>query len=73
VAEQIEALRRAAGDAAVARIRRERDPRIESIVANWPRRFDPRRALALGFRAEESFDEIIRAYIEEDLGGRLPA
>ena len=73
VAEQIEALRRAAGDAAVARIRRERDPRIESIVANWPRRFDPRRALALGFRAEESFDEIIRAYIEDDLGGRLPA
>lgn len=72
VAEQIEALRRVAGDAAVARIRREPDPEIMRIVADWPRDFDPRRALALGFRAERDFEEIIRIHIADELGGRIP-
>lgn len=71
VAEQIEALRRAAGDAAVRLIRRDADPAIERIVAGWPRGFDPARALALGFRAESSFDEIIRVHIDDELGGRV--
>ena len=73
VAEQIEALRRAAGDSAVARIRREPDPTIERIVAGWPRTFDARRALELGFKAEPDFDAIVRAYIEDELGGKVPA
>jgi nucleoside-diphosphate-sugar epimerase len=69
VAEQIDALRRIAGEGVVARIRRERDPVIEGIVAGWPRRFDAARARALGFAAEESFDEIVRIHIEDELGG----
>jgi len=69
VAEQIEALRRIAGERVVARIRREPDPTIMGIVANWPQRFDARRAQSLGFKAEESFDEIIKAHIEDELGG----
>jgi nucleoside-diphosphate-sugar epimerase len=69
VAEQIDALRRIAGAGVVARIRRERDPVIEGIVAGWPRRFDAARARSLGFAAEESFDEIIRIHIEDELGG----
>ena len=52
-------------------IRRERDPIIETIVAGWPRNFDAKRALALGFKAESSFEEIIRIHIEDELGGRL--
>lgn len=36
-----------------------------------PRNFAPTRAPALGFRAETSFDEIIRAHIEDELGGRI--
>ncbi len=71
VAEQIAALRRIAGDKVVARIRREPDPLVSRIVAGWPRRFDPRRAVALGFKAEASFDEIIRVHIEDELGGRI--
>ncbi|WP_372424966.1 D-erythronate dehydrogenase [Salinarimonas chemoclinalis] len=71
VGEQIEALRRVAGDAAVARIRREPDPAIARIIAGWPRAFAPTRALALGFRAEDSFDEIIRVHVEDELGGRI--
>ena len=66
VAEQIEALRGVAGDEAVALIRREPDEAIIRIVESWPRRFDPRRALELGFRAESSFDEIIRVYLEDE-------
>ena len=71
VAEQIAALRRIAGDKVAARIRRAPDPLVERIVAGWPRRFDPRRALALGFRAESSFDHIIRVHIEDELGGKI--
>src|SRR5690606_12820641 len=42
VAEQIEALRRVAGEKAVSRIRREPDELVARIVAGWPQRFDPR-------------------------------
>lgn len=72
VAEQIEALRRVAGDKAVRLIRREYDPVIDAIVSNWPRDFQPRRAEQAGFKAEASFDEIIHVYLEDELGGRLP-
>jgi hypothetical protein len=41
------------------------------IVAGWPSRFDARRALALGFRAERSFEDIIRVHIEDELGGKI--
>jgi nucleoside-diphosphate-sugar epimerase len=71
VAEQIAALRRIAGDKVAGRIRREPDPLVARIVAGWPSRFDPRRALALGFRGEASFDEIIRVHIEDELGGNI--
>jgi D-erythronate 2-dehydrogenase len=72
VREQIEALRKVAGDKAVALIRRQPDPIIATMVSGWPQNFDADRALALGFRAESSFDEIIRIYIEDELGGRIP-
>lgn len=71
VGEQIEALRRVAGDKVVARIRREPDETIMTIVAGWPRNFAPTRAPALGFKAETSFDEIIRVHIEDELGGKI--
>jgi nucleoside-diphosphate-sugar epimerase len=71
VAEQIEALRRIAGDRVADLIRREPDPVIMKIVEGWPRRFDAKRARSLGFKAEESFDEIIRIHIEDELGGKI--
>jgi UDP-glucose 4-epimerase len=69
VGEQIEALRRAAGDAAVALIRREPDAVIQRIVDGWPTRFDATRAERLGFVADASFDAIIAAHVQEELGG----
>ena len=71
VGEEIAALARVAGANVVKRIRREPDEMVAQIVAGWPQNFDARRATALGFRAETSFDDIIRAHIEDELGGRM--
>jgi len=73
VGEQIAALRRIAGDKVAARIRRAPDELVMRIVDGWPSRFDARRALALGFRVEATFDDIIRAHIEDELGGKIAA
>ena len=71
VGEQIEALKRVAGDKVAARIRRAPDPLVERIVSGWAERLDARRARELGFKAESSFDDIIRAHIEDELGGKI--
>jgi len=73
VGEQIEALRRIAGDGVVARIKRAPDATIMGIVAGWAQKFDAERALSLGFTSETSFDDIIRAHIEDELGGTFVA
>jgi nucleoside-diphosphate-sugar epimerase len=69
VAEQIAALRRIAGDRVAARIRRQPDDLVVRIVDGWPQRIEARRARELGFKAESSFDEIVRIHIDEDRGG----
>ena len=69
VAEQIEALRTVAGEEAVRLIRHVPDDFIIRIIDGWPRDFDTKRARELGFSAEQSFEDIIRVYIEDDLSG----
>jgi nucleoside-diphosphate-sugar epimerase len=71
IGDQIAALRKVAGDKVVARIRREPDPFIEKIVSGWPRRFAANRALELGFRPDQSFEQIIRIHVEDELGGKI--
>ena len=66
VGEEIEAVRRAGGDEAAALIREEPDEAIRAMVGNWPRRFDARRATELGFEAEGSFDDIVKAHVEDE-------
>ncbi|MDB5614507.1 MAG: family oxidoreductase [Devosia sp.] len=68
VGEQIAALERVAGPKAVALIRRQPDEVIAGIVAGWPQAFEATRAKSLGFVGESTFDEIIRIYIEDELG-----
>jgi D-erythronate 2-dehydrogenase len=65
IAEMAAALERVAGPEVSGRIRWERDPRIERMVMGWPGRVDTTRATDLGFPADESLDEIIRAHIAE--------
>jgi nucleoside-diphosphate-sugar epimerase len=68
VAEQIAALGRVAGDKATRLIRRQPDQTIMRIVEGWPRNFDARRALSLGFRPDPGFDDIIRYHLQDELG-----
>lgn len=67
IAEMIEGLRRAGGDDAVSRINWEPDALIQRIVDGWPERMEPESASRLGLRADRSIDEIIQAFIEDDL------
>lgn len=71
VGDQIEALRRIAGDKAVSLIRREPNEMIMKMVAGWAPGFEAKRAIELGFTAEKNFDEIIQVHIEDELGGKL--
>ena len=73
VGEQIEALRRVAGDKVTARIRRSPDELVQRIVSGWAERLDATRARNLGFKAEAVFDDIIRAHIVDELGGKIAA
>ena len=71
VGEEIKALRRFGGDKAVRLIRHEPDETIIRIVSGWAERLETRRAEALGFHAETSFDEIVLAHIEDELDGKV--
>ncbi|WP_429817478.1 D-erythronate dehydrogenase [Ensifer sp. B1-9] len=71
VGEQIEALRRVAGNKATTLIKEVPDAAILRIVSSWPKAFSAERAKSLGFKAEASMDEIIHAHIEDELGGAL--
>ena len=73
VAEQVEALRRVAGQRAVDLIKPAPDPLVADIVGGWAFDYEAARARALGFTAESSFDEIIRVHIEDELDGQLTA
>jgi nucleoside-diphosphate-sugar epimerase len=73
VAEQIESLARIAGAKVAARIRREPDELVMRIVSGWSERIDAKRAAALGFTAEATFDDIVRAHIEDELAGKVAA
>ena len=69
VGEQIDALRRIAGERAVRLIRREPDETVMRMVLTWAPALEADRAVRLGFTADRSFDDIIRAHIEDELGG----
>lgn len=69
VGDMIAALRDVAGDAVAARVRFEPDPFIERIVYGWPTRFAPRRGESMGFEADRDLRDVIRAFVEDDLGG----
>jgi len=57
----------------VARIRREPDAAIMKIGSGWPTRFDSKRARVLGFTVEDTFDQIIRAHVDDELAGKIAA
>jgi D-erythronate 2-dehydrogenase len=66
VADMIAALERIAGPGTTSRIRMERDPEVEQIVASWPGNFTAEYAKSLGFVADSDFTDIIHAFIEDE-------
>ena len=72
VDQMIAALREVAGDAVAARIEWQADERVEKIVGSWPAQWDTSRAVQLGLRGDASFKDIVRAFIDDELGGKIP-
>ena len=72
VAQQIEALRNAAGQSAVDLIIPRPDNKIIKIVEGWPQNFVPLRALAIGLRAETNFNDLAAVDLEDDLQESSP-
>lgn len=68
VGEEIEALRKAAGEDAVKLIKRVDDPFISKIVLGWAGRYTAALATKMGFAAEKNFDEIIQIYQQDEMG-----
>ena len=67
VGEMAAAVRRAGGEEAYARIRWAPDPLIQRIISSWPRALATPRAEALGFAADTGIDEVVQAFVEDDL------
>ena len=67
VGEMAAALRRAGGEEAYRRISWQPDPTIQRIVSSWPQGLLAPRAESLGFGRDRNIDEVVQAFIEDDL------
>jgi nucleoside-diphosphate-sugar epimerase len=65
MADALDTLEQIAGPAARALVDIRLDPALCRIVQAWPAAFDTPRALAMGFRGDQSFESMVRAYIED--------
>jgi nucleoside-diphosphate-sugar epimerase len=64
VREMVAALERVAGRGVSSRVTWVHDARIDRMMNGWPGALDDTRARALGFPADESFDAMIRQYMD---------
>ncbi len=67
IGDMVDAMRRVAGDGPARLIRWEPDPAVQKIVLGWKGFFNPQKALKLGFRADDSFEDNIRFFLEDDI------
>lgn len=65
VGEIVAGVGRVAGPEVSELVGWEPDPAVAAIVTSWPSCFDTGRARALGLRADDSIDSIIRSYVDE--------
>jgi nucleoside-diphosphate-sugar epimerase len=71
VRQMLAALEEIAGANVVSRVHFETDPRIERIVYGWPAAFRSAKAQRLGFTADSAMQDVIRAFIADDLNGKF--
>jgi nucleoside-diphosphate-sugar epimerase len=67
VGEMLAVLRAVGGAEAARLVARVEDREVADIVGTWPARFDDARARQLGFRAHESLEALLRAFLDDDL------
>jgi nucleoside-diphosphate-sugar epimerase len=65
VQQMLDALAAVAGPRVRALVKFQRDERIASIVASWPKGASSPRARALGLKGDDSFEDIINQYIAD--------
>jgi len=73
VGEMVDALGRVAGGTVAARVDWQPDAMIQRIVDGWPQGIEAARAATLGFDHDATMDEVIQAFIDDELGGRIAA
>lgn len=64
VGEMLQALEQVAGKEVASLVTLQPDPAIAKIVGGWPSRFDCQRTKRLGLKPDDSYQDIIRQYIE---------
>ena len=67
IGEMIDAMTAVAGPEAESLITWETDEVIEQIVMGWRARFAPEKGLSLGFKADISFADSVRYFLEDDI------
>lgn len=70
-AEMEAAMRRNAGNRRIGNVLWQADPATQSIVDGWPKASRGARADALGFTVDSSIDEIVQAFISDDLDDQI--
>jgi nucleoside-diphosphate-sugar epimerase len=66
IRQMIDAMTAVAGPNPAKLIRFEDNPAIRDIVTGWRFDYDPAKALALGLEADDSFEDNVRYYLEDD-------
>lgn len=66
-----EAAKRHAGNRRIGAVSWEHDPAIQRIVDGWPQGIDSRRARELGFAVDRDLDEVVGAFIADDLDDQV--
>jgi nucleoside-diphosphate-sugar epimerase len=64
--EALATLQDIGGEAAVSLVKRRPDPQVQKLVSTWAARFDTSRAKSMGFKADNDFGQIVRAYVEDN-------
>ncbi len=67
IGEMINQMTLIAGPDAAKKISWDKDTKIEKIVMGWRARFQPEKALSLGFVGDQSFSDSVRYFLEDDI------
>ena len=67
IGEMIDAMEDIAGSSPVERISWDPDPTVERIARGWRGAVEHKKALALGFKADQSFRDSVSWFLEDDI------